>query len=139
MNQEEQELQEKYMEMKTIEEQMKEIHQQGQAVEQQLIELINANQGLDDFKKTEKGKEILVPISSGIFAKANIKENNKFLVNVGADTVVEKDIESTKDLLEKQIKELKKLHEHINIQMQKLAINASVIEQELKEMASKLQ
>jgi len=139
MKKEEQELQEKYMEMKMIEEQMKEIHKQGQAVEQQLMELITTNQSLDDFKKTEKGKDILVPISSGVFAKAELKENKKFLVNVGADTVVEKDIESTKSLMEKQIEELKELHEKINMQMQKLAIHASGIEQELKEMASKIQ
>lgn len=139
MKEEEKKLQEKYMEMKMMEEQMKEIQKQAQTVEQQLMELMATSQSLDDFKKTEKGDEILVPINAGIFAKAELKNNKEFLVNVGADTVVAKDIESTKKLMEKQIEEMKELHTKINMQMQKLALHAAGIEQELKELVSKVQ
>jgi len=139
MKQEEKKLQEKYIEMKTIEQQMTEIQKQAQVVEQQLMELISSTQSLEDFKKTNKGDEILVPINSGIFAKAGLKDNKEFLVNVGADTVVTKDIDSTKKLMEKQVEEMRELHTKINMQMQKLALHASSVEQELKELASKVQ
>lgn len=138
MKEEEKRLQEKYMEMKMIEEQMKEIHKQAQVVEQQLMELMATTQSLEDFKKTDKGDEVLVPISSGIFAKAELKDNKEFLVNVGADTVVVKDIDSTKRLMEKQVEEMRELHAKINMQMQKIALHASSIEGELKELVAKV-
>ncbi len=139
MKEEEKKLQEKYMEMKILEEQIKQVQVQAQTVEQQLIELMATTQSLDDFKKTKQGDKILVPISSGIFTKAEIKDSKEFLVNVGANTVVKKDIESTKKLIEKQVEEMKELHSKINMQMQKLALHASGIEKELRELASTIQ
>ena len=139
MKEEEKKLQEKYMEMKMLEEQMKEIQKQAQTVEQQLLELTATKQSLDDFKKTNNGDQVLVPISAGIFAKAELKSNKEFLVNVGSDTIVTKDIESTKKLMEKQVEEMTDLHTKINMQMQKLALHASSIEQELRGLAAKLQ
>lgn len=138
MKEEEKRLQEKYIEMKTIEQQMTEIQKQAQIVEQQLMELMATAQNLEDFKKTKKGDEILVPVSSGIFAKAELKNNKEFLVNVGADTVVTKDIDSTKKLMEKQVEEMRELHTKVNMHMQKLALYASNVEQELKELVSKV-
>ncbi len=132
-------LQEKYIEMKMVEEQMKEVQKQAQTVEQQLMELMATKQSLDDFKKTNKGDEILVPISAGIFAKAELKNNKEFLVNVGADTVVTKGIEPTEELMEKQIEGMSELHAKISMQVQKLALHAANIEQELKELVSELQ
>ncbi len=139
MKEEEKKLQEKYMEMKMLEQQMQEIQKQAQLVEQQLMELMAASQSLDDFKETKQGDKVLVPISSGIFAKAELKNNKEFLVNVGSDTVVTKDIDSTKELMEKQVEEMRNLHAKVNMQMQSLAMQAANTEKELKELASKVQ
>lgn len=139
MKEEEKKLQEKYIEMKMAEEQMKEMQKQAQLVEQQLMELMANAQSIEDFKKTKKGDEILVPISSGIFAKAELKDNNEFLVNIGADTVVKKDVDSTKKLMEKQVEEMRELHAQLHLQMQRLALHASHIEEELRELASKVE
>ncbi len=136
---EEEILQEKYIEMKIIEEQMKEVQQHVAALEQQLFELITVKQSLDDFKKTNMGCEILAPISPGIFAKAELKDSKEFLVNVGANIVVKKDIESTKKLIGNQVEEIRGLHSRVMVQLQKLALNASSVEEELRELASKLQ
>lgn len=139
MKEEEQKLQEKYIEMKTIEEQMKQIQQQAATLEQQLVELMGVKQSLEDFKKANKGDEILIPVSPGIFAKAELKDNKEFLVNVGANIIVKKDIESTKKLMDKQIEEIRGLHSTVMMQIQRLALKASSIEQELNELASKVQ
>src|SRR3989338_3909307 len=106
MREEEKELQEKYIEMKTIEEQMKQIQKHANILEQQLMESMAVKQSLDDFKKSNKWDEILAQITPGVFVKAELKDNKEFLVNVGADTVVRKDIESTKVLMERQIEEM---------------------------------
>lgn len=135
---EEEKLQEKYMEMRMMEEQIKEMQKQGQIVEQQLAELMANVQSIEDFRKAKEGDEILVPVSSGIFAKAELKSSREFLVNVGADTVVQKDIDSTKKLLENQVDEMREFHARISMQVQRLALQASKIEEEMRELASKI-
>ena len=138
MKPEEKKLQEKYIEMKMLEEQMEEIQKKAKTVEQQLMELMASTESLGEFKNIKKGDEILVPISSGIFAKANIKDSKEFLVNVGADTVGQKDLNTTKKLMEKQVEDMQQLHQKINMQMQKMAMHASLLQNELKELASKV-
>jgi len=138
MAKEEEQLQEKYIEMKMIEQQMEEIQKQAQKVEQQVMEMMGTVQSLDEFKNAKKGDGILVPISSGIFAKAALQENKEFLVNVGADTVVSKDIEATKKLMEKQVEQMKELHMNVQMQMQKLALKASSVQEELKTLAARV-
>ena len=137
MKEEEKKLQEKYVEMKMLEEHIKELQNQAEVVEQQLIEVVGTMQSLEEFGKANKGDEILVPINSGIFARAELKDNAEFLVNVGADTVVKKDAESTKRLIEKQAEEMQELHTKMHIQLQRFAMHASAVNKELKELASK--
>ncbi|MBW2989528.1 prefoldin subunit alpha [Candidatus Woesearchaeota archaeon] len=139
MEQKEKKLQEKYMEMQAIESRIKEMQKQAQMVEEQLIELMSTLQGLDDFEKVNKGDEILVPVSSGIFAKAELKDKESFLVNVGAGTVVAKDFASTKKLIEKQVESIRSLHVKASMNIQQSLLHASEVEKELKDMASKVQ
>ena len=131
-------MQEKYIEMKMLEEQMQQTQQQAKTVEQQLMEVMSSTQGLEEFKNIKKGDKILVPISSGIFVQAELKENRKFLINVGADTVITQDLEATKKLMERQVEEMKELNMKIQIKMQKLAIHASSTQEELKKLAEKV-
>ena len=41
--------------------------------------------------------------------------------------------------MDKQIEEIRELHSKVMVQMQRLALNASNVENELKELASKVQ
>ncbi|HZX45331.1 MAG TPA: prefoldin subunit alpha [Candidatus Nanoarchaeia archaeon] len=133
----EQQVQEKYIEMKMLQEKVKEMQGQEQLAESQLAELISTVQAMDDFKKAQRGTEILVPISSGIFARAELKDNSKLLVNVGAGVVVSKDIDGAKKLIDDQLNELGQVHSKISAQVQKLTMYAASIEQELRQMVSK--
>ncbi len=129
-------LQEKYMQLQIIEQQMKQIQKQIQLIESQMNELVTAHQALDDLKKTKQGTKMLVPISNGIFAKAEIKDNMELIVNVGANITVNKDIESTKSLVAKQINEIKGVQEKMMLDLQKLSINGTSLEKELHKMIS---
>ena len=125
------ELQERYMEMQMLEQQIRQIQQQIQMLENQLMELTATSQGLDDFEKTSKGTDILVPLSPGIFTKATLKDNKDVIVNVGANVAVKKDIRSTKDLINKQAVEIKRFQEEMMVELQKLGLKAGSIEQEI--------
>lgn len=139
MKKEEKELQEKYVQMKMLEEQLQEMQKQAQMLEKQLAEQIATAQSMEEFKKAKKGDEVLVPISSGVFIKAELKEKNSFLVNVGADTIVKKDIDTTKKMIEKQAQDMQELQGKMQMQMQKLGMQATVIQKEMQELVSKMQ
>ena len=135
MNQEhEKKVQEMYMEFQMLEQRIRQLQKQLEAVTQQLIELTVTSSSLDEFNKIEPGKEIFVPLSSGIFAKGSIKETSGLLVNVGANVVVQKDVASTKKLIQRQMEEIKKIQEQMVDELEKLTSHAAQLETQLQGM-----
>ncbi len=130
-----QKLQEKYMELQMVDQQMQQFQKQLQSLDEQIMEIAYTKQSLDELNNVEKGRDILVPISSGIFMKAKVEETNDLLVNVGSNTSVKKSLEDTKKLLEKQQEEIAGLHSQINENMQKLGTKAMELEKELEEIS----
>jgi len=131
---EKKQLQEKYMQMQLIEQQMQQIQKQLKLIEQQVQELNLTEQALDDLKDTKAGTEILVPIASGIFVKAELKDNKDLAVNVGADTVVKKDVGEAKKLITNQLEEITKIQQDLTENLEKLSISAQNIQKELQEL-----
>jgi len=130
------ELQQKYMQLQMYGQQSKQLQQQITAVQNQIIEVQTILFALDDIAKTEPGTEALVPLSSGIFVKAEIKDNTKLRVNVGSNTVVEKSVQETKALLDRQIIELNKAGEDLNAQNAKLMAESEKLQSELQQLVS---
>ena len=77
-------------------------------MEKAMIRIENTIQGLKDFEKCEGNEEILAPIADGIFLEAKMLSNKKLKVNIGNNSVVEKTIPETIDMLEEQKKEIGK-------------------------------
>ncbi|MCH8329138.1 MAG: prefoldin subunit alpha [Nanoarchaeota archaeon] len=135
---EEENLQKLYLEFQMLDQHIKQLEKQSAVLNNQLMELMATNQSLDDMKKTDQKTEILVPLSSGIYAKAELKDNKSFIVNVGANTALVKDISSTKKMIEDQIDELKKLQEALVNQLQTQTLKAASMEQEINKIASSI-
>lgn len=129
-------VQEKYMELQVIEQQMKQIQKQMQLVESQIEELSTATNALEDLKNTKPGTKILVPVSNGIFTKAELKDNQELIVNVGANITVNKDVDSAKSIVQEQISDMKKFEEKMMVDLQKLGMRGSALETELQKMIS---
>ena len=130
----EKEIQKKYMEYQVIGERIKQLQEQMQTAEQQLIEIMATLQSLDEFSTLKENDEILVPVNNGIFVKANLKKENKLLVNVGSSVVVDKSIDDTKKLIEKQKDEMEGIRGKIALNLNKLIENAQSLEKELNEI-----
>jgi prefoldin alpha subunit len=128
--------QELYMEFKVLEQHIKQMQAQLEALTHQLFELHSTSSSLDEFKKISAGREIFVPLSSGIFAKASINDTSELLVNVGANTVVKKDADSAKKLIQKQMEEIKKIQKHMISELEKMTNHASRIEMQLQAVVS---
>ena len=136
MTEKEQKTQEIYMEYKAIDEHIKQLQKQLEALTNHLVEIHSTNSSLEDLDKIKKGKEIFVPISSGIFAKGTINDTSELLVNVGANVVVTKDIASAKKLIQHQIDEMKKVHKRMLEELQNMAQKAAELEMQLQSLTS---
>ena len=134
----EEELQKLYGEFQQLDQHIKQLENQSTALNNQLMELMATKQSLEDIKKVKEKAEILVPLSSGIYAKAELKDNKNFIVNVGANTALVKDIDSTKELMESQIDKMKKIQEKLMNQLQEQTTKAASIEQEMNKIASEI-
>ena len=130
----EQAMQELYMQFQMMEQKIKQIQKQLEMVTGNLVELTVTLNGLDDFSKTDLKKEILVPLNSGIYAKANLKSNSELLVNVGANVIVTKDIPSTKKLIQSQVEEVKKVQHEMPAELEKMTNHASSLEMQLQNL-----
>jgi len=128
----EKELQQKYIEFQMIEEQLKQATEQIQELNNKMLELDYLKKALDEYTGLKKGSEILAPISSGIFIKAKIQDNEKMLVNVGHGTVVEKDIDGTKKLLDEQAHEIEKIRVKLLTTASTLSIKSEKLENQLR-------
>jgi len=111
------------------------------------IELIDTNiaelkltrNGLKEIEKLSIGNEILVPIGSGSFLRAEIKDNAKVIVSIGSEAFAEKSIPQAIEDLEARAKELEKAREE---QLKILNFIASKLEEltpKVQEIISKLQ
>lgn len=130
----EKEAQEKYMTLQLLDKQIKNVQVQIQSLEQQANELQTVRQNLEVFKTVKNGSEILLPLAQGIFAKAELKDNLNVAVNVGASTIVQKDIEQTQTMLEEQTKEVIGVQDKLMHQLQRFVHEAQKTENELREL-----
>lgn len=139
MKEKEEKMQKLYLEFQMLDQQIKQLEKQSTALNNQLMELMMTNQSLDDMKNIKEGTEILTPLSSGIYAKAELKDNKSFIVNVGANTALVKDVDSTKKLIETQIDEIKNLQKALVSQLQTRTTKAALLDQEINKIASEVQ
>ena len=132
----EKKVQEMYMEFKMLDQYIKQLQSQLEMITHQLIELNATNNSLNEFDKLSAGKELFVPLSSGIFAKASIKDTSELLVNVGANVAVKKDVASTKKIIQKQMEEIKKIQKQMINDLEKMTNHAAQLERQLQGMVS---
>jgi prefoldin alpha subunit len=123
------ELQQRYMELQLFDAQIKQVQKQIQAIESQLVEIEQVMLSLDEFGRVKPGTEILVPVNNGMFARAELREGAKLLVNVGSNAVAEKTVPEAQELLRGQAGELRKTQGELMRLIEKLAGEAGKAEQ----------
>ena len=132
----EKEINEKYLEFQMLDQQTKQINQQLLNLDNQLLELQRIEENLGDIKKTKKNTELLVALGGGVFSKAELKDDNKVLMNVGSNIVVEKDIASSKKIIGHQIDQIKNVLVQLEQEFQLLAANTQTIQEDLQKLSS---
>ena len=100
----EKELQQKYMEFQVIQQQIEQLQQQLHTLNQQLQQLELTKNNLNELTSVKSGTDSFSQIAPGIFVESTIKNTEKLLVNVGANTAVEKSVPQAIALVEEQEK-----------------------------------
>ena len=93
---------EKYLQFQMLQQQIEQISEHAEMLNKQMGELDITRNALKELSRTKANTEIIAPLSNGIFVKAELKENNKLIVNVGSNITVEKTVEQVITLLSKQ-------------------------------------
>lgn len=97
-----------------------------------------ATSAVETIKSLGEKQELttLVPIGMGSFVKAKISSDDKFILNLGAGTAIEKDKNSAINFLEARIKELEVALRDTSAQKQQVMAN---LEQGKKQFNSMVQ
>jgi prefoldin alpha subunit len=109
-----------YMEIHMLNQQMQQLQQHLQQVEAQFNELQHTKQALEDLKDCKPGSEMLGQVATGMFVKSELKDNTKVILNIGADTGVEKSMHEANDLVERQLRQIVDVREHFITQLNQL-------------------
>ena len=133
-NKNEQEIRGKYMELQGMKPQLEKLNENLQNIDEQLEQISQNISNLKEIHKLEKGTEILVPVSNGIFMKAKIEDNKQFIANMGSNTAVTKNLDKLVEIMLSQEKELIELRERMAADHDHMKIKAITLQTELQEM-----
>lgn len=100
-------------ELQFLSEQMNQLQHYSEVLEQQLQEIEDSILAINELVNINNGEEMFVPLTNGVFVKANFLKSDSLLVNIGNQVLVEKDLESTKTLLGTQKIELEKYQDQM--------------------------
>lgn len=98
-----------------------------------LRNLTNTKTTVANLKDLKEGEEILLPIGGIINVKARIKNPEKVLVFVNQDVVIEKDIDSSIEFLDRLIEQHNQQIEFLQTQLQNLDANIARMSQTLQQ------
>ncbi len=121
-----------------VEDQLRYLQQELKNVEAMLQEQIKEKDlnvqllsDVEELNNMKEGDELIVPISKGIFVKLKLKEFNGFVVNVGNNVLVDKDLDGIKKLLQDNVNILE---ENINVLKQQEQKLLELIDQLVNEI-----
>jgi len=124
----------KYLEFQMLEQQLKELEDYSLKIKEQLNNALGVEEALKDFKKLEKGKEILAPVGEGIFLKAKLVDNKNLKINIGSDCVVTKSVKEVENLIKKEREEIEKVYKNIMDEIQKILTRVSQLDNEINRL-----
>lgn len=112
---------------------------QGQleVIRASLSNLMNTKTTVENLKVLKEGEEILVPIGGLINLNATIKNPQKLLLYVSQDVVIEKDLDSSIEYIDKLINQHNEQMQFISQQIHNLDLNLQSMSQAFQQQSPK--
>ena len=133
------EIQEKYLELKFLEQKINQVNEQILELEKQSLTFNLLSENLEDIQKTKTGEKIFVPLGSGLFIESQLKDNKEVLINIGSDVFIKKDISEARIFIKEQIGQIESTINIIDKTLQKLVLESQKLQSELKELVYEIQ
>lgn len=130
------ELREKLIQFEILKEETKKIENEIINFESKRAELEIVGLSLDEIKG-QTGKDLLIPLGSGTFIKGQLTEDNKILINVGANVVVEKTISEAKDIIKEQMEQISKARSFLEKDLMRFIQQLRLLEPELVKLSQR--
>ena len=96
---------------------------QLEIVNASLNNLMNTKATIENLKDVKEGEEILIPIGGLINIHATIKDPKKILFYIAQDVVIEKDLDSSIEFIDKIIGQHNEQLQFLRTQIQNLDVN----------------
>ena len=106
MSKSQRENQSKLVEFQVLNQGIQNIHNQIKNIDSNLSEFQILRNSIEELKKIDENREIIIPLGQGIFVKGRITEKNNLINMIGANILIEKDTDGTIANINKQIMEL---------------------------------
>ncbi|MEA2054063.1 MAG: prefoldin subunit alpha [Candidatus Thermoplasmatota archaeon] len=114
--------------LQEYQEKMDVVYQQVRLMEELLGEYRRVKSALEEISRTEKGRELLVPLGGNVFIHASIEDTSKVMTGVGGGVVTEKPIGKAMTFVDKKIDEFLKeedkliqISENIKVKVEELS------------------
>jgi len=117
-------------------EQLNNLEMQSSYIQSAILDYNKAKITLENLKKTEKEKDVLVPIGGSTFINANLKNPSNVLFDIGAGVIVEKKADDAIKKIDKKIEELQKTQEKVLEVMQNLQNNSAEVSAKAQKLLS---
>jgi prefoldin alpha subunit len=123
---------EKYQGMQELQQQAKLMQEQLGTLEKQTGELETVKDTLTSIEKGNGNEDVLIPLGSGVFIKGMLKGNERIVMNVGADLVVEKSISDALKLVDEQVEKMGDIKGTISQEINDIMMNLQKLQVELQ-------
>ncbi|MEK6963728.1 MAG: prefoldin subunit alpha [Nanoarchaeota archaeon] len=103
----------KLFDLQMADKQLEQLKEHLERLDRQLSEVAAMRKSLEEFKELEGQEELMVPITNGVFAKAQLKSKDKVHVNVGEGVIVDKTIDQAITLITTQLNQMANYREQV--------------------------
>ncbi len=133
------EFQQELAELREAQRSIERLEGQTEALSSRLQEIESTLETLDGLEDAESGSEILVPIGSGSFIPAEIRDPNRVLSNLGADLIAERPPKDVTRILNKRKKDFEKSLEQVENRIEELTDKIEELRPKMQQFMARAQ
>jgi prefoldin alpha subunit len=122
-----------YQELQVLDYQLRQFQTIIETIEGQLIEASTSRDALIELKNLKGDEEVLFPISNGVFIKGKMSDNKMLRINVGTNIVVEKTLDDSIIMMDKQVTDLQDYKIQLDAQMNDMIRKAEALQLKLSQ------
>lgn len=131
------ELQEKILTYRILEARLDSLFKQRDMLASKMIEIQATLASADEIEKSEG--EILFPIGAEAYAFGKVTDKNRFIVEIGANVALEKNLEETRQILDKRRAEIENALNAVQKEIAQAYASLERLEPEIRKMAESLE